>query len=295
VGNVTHSSIMVPYHGWRISHRTHHANHGHVENDESWTPITKRLYNAMDTLGKMGRVIFPLPLFAYPFYLLKRSPGKEGSHYDPKSDLFAPSEAPLVSAAARAVVADAAAAAAAVAAKRGARRAAGGPRSSCAPCPKRSPPTLPPRLPPLPQIKTSNAFQIGWLGVLAACTFALGPLAMFNLYFVPYWVFVMWLDTVTYLHHHGPSDEDEEVPWYRGEVRPPPPRACSCSPALACLCSPAAAGGCSATKSRGAAQQQQPLCSASSSSALLLSSHVSSPAVLLLSTVCRSGTTCAAA
>lgn len=26
VGNIVHSSIMVPYHGWRISHRTHHAN-----------------------------------------------------------------------------------------------------------------------------------------------------------------------------------------------------------------------------------------------------------------------------
>ena len=28
VGNIVHSSICVPYHGWRISHRTHHANHG---------------------------------------------------------------------------------------------------------------------------------------------------------------------------------------------------------------------------------------------------------------------------
>jgi len=36
LGHLTHSFIMVPYHGWRISHRTHHANHGHIENDESW-------------------------------------------------------------------------------------------------------------------------------------------------------------------------------------------------------------------------------------------------------------------
>ena len=34
---MTHASILVPYHGWRISHRTHHANHGHVDNDESWS------------------------------------------------------------------------------------------------------------------------------------------------------------------------------------------------------------------------------------------------------------------
>ena len=47
VGNVVHSSILVPYHGWRISHRTHHANHGHVENDESWYPTTEELYKNM--------------------------------------------------------------------------------------------------------------------------------------------------------------------------------------------------------------------------------------------------------
>ena len=28
--------------------------------------------------------------------------------------------------------------------------------------------------------------------------------------------FVVWLDVVTYLHHHG---YDKKVPWYRGEVR----------------------------------------------------------------------------
>lgn len=53
--------------------------------------------------------------------------------------------------------------------------------------------------------------------VLAGFTVALGPLAMFNLYFMPYWINVMWLDAVTYLHHHGPEDESK-IPWYRGEV-----------------------------------------------------------------------------
>ena len=51
VGNIVHSSILVPYHGWRISHRTHHANHGHVENDESWYPTTEKLYENMVRLG----------------------------------------------------------------------------------------------------------------------------------------------------------------------------------------------------------------------------------------------------
>ncbi|KAK9811503.1 hypothetical protein WJX72_004946 [[Myrmecia] bisecta] len=161
VGNIVHSSILVPYHGWRISHRTHHSNHGHVENDESWHPVTKGLYDQMDDLGKFGRLGFPWPMLAYPFYLWKRSPGKAGSHYDPKCDLFVPQEAPLV--------------------------------------------------------RTSNAFMLGMVGILAACTYALGPLAILNLYVMPYWINVIWLDVVTYLHHHGPSDENEKIPWYRGE------------------------------------------------------------------------------
>jgi len=160
VGNITHASILVPYHGWRISHRTHHANHGHVENDESWHPIPEALYSQMSFAEKIGRLIFPLPLFAYPFYLWKRSPGKQGSHYDPKCDLFKASEAS--------------------------------------------------------QVNTSNAFMLGMLGVLGLATAALGPLAVFNLYFVPYWVNVVWLDAVTYLHHHGASD-GQKMPWYRGE------------------------------------------------------------------------------
>ena len=35
---------------------------------------------------------------------------------------------------------------------------------------------------------------------------------------MPYWVNVVWLDVVTYLHHHGPQDADEKIPWYRGAV-----------------------------------------------------------------------------
>mmetsp|Transcript_6163 Transcript_6163/g.13393 ORF Transcript_6163/g.13393 Transcript_6163/m.13393 type:complete len:424 (-) Transcript_6163:940-2211(-) len=161
VGNIVHSSIMVPYHGWRISHRTHHANHGHVENDESWHPVTKKQYDSLEPMARVGRLTLPWAMFAYPFYLWKRSPGKEGSHYDPNCDLFVENEKPM--------------------------------------------------------IVTSNAFLIGMLGILAACTFALGVPAMFNLYFVPYWMFVVWLDVVTYLHHHGSSDANEKLPWYRGE------------------------------------------------------------------------------
>ena len=50
-----------------------------------------------DALSRLGRVSFPLSLFAYPFYLLNRSPGKSGSHFDPKCDLFTAAEGKMVS------------------------------------------------------------------------------------------------------------------------------------------------------------------------------------------------------
>ncbi|KAI5066107.1 hypothetical protein GOP47_0018731 [Adiantum capillus-veneris] len=157
VGHLTHSSILVPYHGWRISHRTHHQNHGHVENDESWHPIAKKLYNSLDSLTRMAR-FSPFSMLAYPFYLWGRSPGKTGSHYDPSSPLFVPSEKK--------------------------------------------------------DVLTSTACWSSMVALLVGLTFAIGPMWMLKLYVVPYWAFVVWLDVVTYLHHHG---YDEKVPWYRGQ------------------------------------------------------------------------------
>ena len=37
-----------------------------------------------------------LSMLAYPFYLISRSPGKTGSHFDPQCDLFSKSEQKLV-------------------------------------------------------------------------------------------------------------------------------------------------------------------------------------------------------
>ena len=52
--------------------------------------------HVQDGLALLGRLTFPLSMFAYPFYLLNRSPGKQGSHYDPKTDLFSDIEGPMV-------------------------------------------------------------------------------------------------------------------------------------------------------------------------------------------------------
>ncbi|CAN6581459.1 unnamed protein product [Malus baccata var. baccata] len=92
VGHLLHSSILVPYHGWRISHRTHHQNHGHVENDESWHPLSEKIYKNLDNMTRILRFTMPFPMLAYPFYLWNRSPGKTGSHFHPDSDLFVKKE-----------------------------------------------------------------------------------------------------------------------------------------------------------------------------------------------------------
>ncbi|KAL0321864.1 UNVERIFIED_CONTAM: Omega-3 fatty acid desaturase, chloroplastic [Sesamum calycinum] len=57
VGHLLHSSILVPYmDGMRISHRTHHQNHGHVENDESWHPLSEKIYKNLDNATKKLRL-----------------------------------------------------------------------------------------------------------------------------------------------------------------------------------------------------------------------------------------------
>uniref|UniRef100_A0A0E0RCL5 Fatty acid desaturase N-terminal domain-containing protein n=1 Tax=Oryza rufipogon TaxID=4529 RepID=A0A0E0RCL5_ORYRU len=85
-------ALFVLGHDWRISHRTHHQNHGHIEKDESWHPITEKLYRKLETRTKKLRFTLPFPLLAFPVYLWYRSPGKTGSHFLPSSDLFSPKE-----------------------------------------------------------------------------------------------------------------------------------------------------------------------------------------------------------
>ncbi|XP_020578807.1 temperature-sensitive sn-2 acyl-lipid omega-3 desaturase (ferredoxin), chloroplastic-like isoform X2 [Phalaenopsis equestris] len=158
VGHFIHTFILVPYHGWRISHRTHHQNHGHVENDESWHPLTKSVYESLAPVTKKLRFTFPFPIFAFPIYLWTRSPGKRGSHFNPESDLFAQNE----------------------------RK----------------------------DVITSTVCWMAMAALLTKLTLLFGPLQMIKLYATPYLIFVMWLDFVTYLHHHG---HDGNLPWYRGK------------------------------------------------------------------------------
>jgi omega-3 fatty acid desaturase (delta-15 desaturase) len=155
IGHLSHTPILVPYHGWRISHRTHHKNTGSLENDESWYPLSESQYRELPFLQKLVRYYLFLPL-AYPIYLFQRTPGKSGSHFDPRSSLFKPSEKW--------------------------------------------------------DIITSTTLWIGMVGLLGFLTYQWGWMWLLKYYAVPYIVFVIWLDLVTFLHH-----TEQDLPWYRGD------------------------------------------------------------------------------
>lgn len=61
---------------------------------------------------------------------------------------------------------------------------------------------------------TSTVCWTAMVGLLLGASAIVGPLWVLKLYFVPYLVFVAWLDAVTYLHHH---DSHHNMPWYRGK------------------------------------------------------------------------------
>ena len=154
IGHLSHIPILVPYHGWRISHRTHHANTGNVDTDESWYPILEDTYNGMNWYEKLFR--FYIPLISYPLYLFKRSPNREGSHFLPSSPIFRPSEKW--------------------------------------------------------DVITSTTLWVAMVGFLGFLTYQFGWLFLIKFYVVPYLIFVIWLDLVTFLHHSEP-----DIPWYRND------------------------------------------------------------------------------
>ncbi|MCB1318323.1 MAG: fatty acid desaturase, partial [Leptospiraceae bacterium] len=91
VGHLAHTPLLVPYHAWRISHRLHHSVTGHLEEEEAWYPLTESEYRAAPLYIRIMRFT-PLLLILFPFYLMRRHPRKDGSHFLPWSRLFRQSE-----------------------------------------------------------------------------------------------------------------------------------------------------------------------------------------------------------
>jgi omega-3 fatty acid desaturase (delta-15 desaturase) len=157
-GYMSHSVLLVPFHGWRISHREHHLFHNNVDKDHSWKPRGKDAYVDFEDAAAKGWVDwvtynmrFRLLLWLYPLYLLADSVNTSGNHFNPWGRLFADDE-----------------------------------RVGAA---------------------ISSGCIIAWLGFLF---YTFDFYLLLDAYFVPYLIFVAWLDLVTYLHHTQP-----EVNYYR--------------------------------------------------------------------------------
>ena len=85
IGHITHSSIMVPYYPWRLSHRRHHLYHNHVDKDYShpwYTPDRmedpkEALYQAVH---EMPWFTASFPIYGWFIYLWGKP---DGNHYIP--------------------------------------------------------------------------------------------------------------------------------------------------------------------------------------------------------------------
>lgn len=86
VGHLAHAPLLVPYHGWRTSHRLHHRHAGHADRDEAWRPLSAEQAAALPWATRLLRD--RLTLLVFPFYLLRGAPWRGGSHFHPASPLF---------------------------------------------------------------------------------------------------------------------------------------------------------------------------------------------------------------
>jgi omega-3 fatty acid desaturase (delta-15 desaturase) len=88
VGQLTNAPLLVPYHGWRVSHRIHHRHTADADLDEGWHSITVAEYRSMPWYSRVLR--FHLAALVFPLYLLRGTYRRGGSHFHPRSPLFRP-------------------------------------------------------------------------------------------------------------------------------------------------------------------------------------------------------------
>jgi omega-3 fatty acid desaturase (delta-15 desaturase) len=83
MGNIMHSLILTPFESWRITHRTHHKNTGHMDNDEIFFPQREKISAAYTRYS-----IFLLP-FAWTIYLIQGVYPRNVHHFNPFDEHFA--------------------------------------------------------------------------------------------------------------------------------------------------------------------------------------------------------------
>ncbi|KIP05951.1 hypothetical protein PHLGIDRAFT_107540 [Phlebiopsis gigantea 11061_1 CR5-6] len=110
VGFICHSGLLTPYFGWKVSHHHHHMNHGSMERDETWIPLTRSEMNLPPEDEKfdyeeyfgdapiwtLGMLVLR-QVIAFPVYLLFNVSGNKDypkwtNHFDPNSVLFKKSQ-----------------------------------------------------------------------------------------------------------------------------------------------------------------------------------------------------------
>ena len=129
VGFICHSSLLVPYFSWKISHGKHHKATGHMERDMVFVPSTKEEYCSRRgyMLHQLNELTEETPiatayhlitqqLFGWPMYLITNVTGhnkhevqREGrgigkhngfsggvNHFDPASPLYEAKDAKLI-------------------------------------------------------------------------------------------------------------------------------------------------------------------------------------------------------
>lgn len=74
-------SILVPYHGWRISHRNHHMNHNNIHKDKTFVPLSKEEIENLPTFKRYIRFSYFL-LMMFPIYLTMTFDSTEGNHFN---------------------------------------------------------------------------------------------------------------------------------------------------------------------------------------------------------------------
>lgn len=100
LGFLLHSTLLVPYHSWRITHDKHHKHTNHLTEDTIFVP--KVLPSVIDLMEEtpitaLAQMVLMF-LFGWPAHLLLNTtshqhPGCRANHFDPYSSLFDPGDA----------------------------------------------------------------------------------------------------------------------------------------------------------------------------------------------------------
>jgi len=90
VGHLTHTPLLVPFHPWRLSHRAHHRHTADLDRDEAWVPLTPGQLGQLSPAARLLRL--RLQLLVFPFYLVRGTPRRGGSHFDPHAPFVADGE-----------------------------------------------------------------------------------------------------------------------------------------------------------------------------------------------------------